>query len=77
VPNEGVEVRTPQSVVVSLPAGAIIGLAFGYATRSPFPRGNVSFFSWISYVPGESVFWIASGAFVAAGAILHLAPVTN
>jgi hypothetical protein len=46
---------------VSLPVGAVIGLAFGFATRER-PWGV---FAWISIFTADAIFWMFAGALVA------------
>ena len=47
---------------VSLPLGAVIGLAFAFAARGP---RRWDFFYWISFNPADAIFWMFAGALVA------------
>jgi hypothetical protein len=53
--------RYLKAFFLSLPVGAIIGLAFGFATR----ERAWGVFSWISIFPETAIFWMFAGALVA------------
>jgi hypothetical protein len=58
--------RYLKAFLASLPAGAVIGVAFGFSQRIIH---QVPFFSWLAWVPGEAMFWAVAGAFVTGTAV--------
>lgn len=55
-----------KAFLVSLPLGAVLGLAFGYANRN---YHSYALHAWWNNFPGEALFWMAAGAFAAGCAI--------
>jgi hypothetical protein len=65
--------RYLKAFFVSLPAGAVIGLAFAFATRAF--RWN--FFEWLEAVPADAIVWAFGWRIPCRGCRLSGASVTS
>jgi hypothetical protein len=57
-----------KAFVVSLFAGALIGLAFGFAANENW-QGRAGLSYWLGAHPAEAVFWTLAGALLGGCAI--------
>ncbi len=62
-----------KAFLASLPTGAVIGFAFGFATRVDRPPRPLftylDYHGWLDEYTYDAVFWLVAGAFVAGMAV--------
>jgi len=56
-------------LIVTMVAGALVGIGVGYAVFRVGPGGLGSFTSWIADFPSDAVLWAAIGGVVGASIV--------
>ena len=63
--------RYTKAFLASVPIGALIGLAFGFAVRGGTRVPLLGDYGWISRDTADAIFWAFAGVLI-AGAIIYI-----